>query len=519
MKQTNAKSTKNKRRRWPWLFLLLIPVLLLAIPFLGAQRNLATMRNTYTTVKPTVGAISVTVYGSGSIEAGQHDSVYAPATGLVQQIQVAVGDRVAAGDVLAVLSSDALEARIAQLESQIDAFDKQIAAMPFTAGSATIAAPVAGRVMSVYAVAGDPVVGVMDAYDALLVISADGKMKVELSEPTTLAPGTSVQIVGGSSGDVTVDGTVNSNQGGTTVVQFPDTEFTGGSPSDPDVTVTVKTVDGAVVGQGTLQIDAPVYVTASSGIIKSVKRVAGERVVKGAPLFTLTEAGYSSTFLTLVEQRATALSDLRDARDQKASLTLLAPAAGIVETLAMTEQGQVMENQMVCMIGETASFQMQVMIDELDIAGIQVGQAATLQLSAFDYKSFPAKVENISSVGRTTGGVTTYPVTLRIDPAAGILLGMSANADILVANKTDALTVPLKALKVDGTRTYVTVVTYNGTPNVATKEVDVTVGLANGNLVEILTGLSATDEVQTVENTTIDFRGMFGRPPSSTSGN
>ena len=515
MKQSNSKSTKNKRRRWPWLFLLLIPVLLLGITFLGAQRNLAMMRNTYTTVKPTVGAISITVYGSGSIEAGKHDSVYAPATGQVQQVQVAVGDRVAAGDVLAVLSSDSLDARISQLESQIPAFDQQIALMPYTAGSATLSAPVAGRIMSVHAVVGDPVVGVMDAYDALLVISADGKMKVELSKPTTLAPGTAVLVVGGS----TVDGTVISNQGGTTVVQFPDTEFTGGSPTDKSEIVTVQTPDGAVVGQGILQIDAPVYVTASSGIIKSVKHAAGDKVAKGAALFTLTEAGYSSTFLTLVEQRATALSDLRAARAQKASLTLLAPAAGIVETLAMTDQGQVMENQLVCMIGETGSFQMQVMIDELDIAGIKVGQTATLQLSAFDYKSFPAKVENISSVGRTTGGVTTYPVTLRIDPAAGILLGMSANADILVANKTDALTVPLKALKVDGTRTYVTVITFNGTPNVGTKEVDVTVGLANGNLVEILTGLSATDEVQTVENTTIDFRGMFGRPPSSSSGN
>ena len=515
MKQSNGKSAKNKPRRWPWLFLLLIPVLLLGITFLGAQRNLATLRNTYTTVKPTVGTISVTVYGSGSIEAGQHDSVYAPATGQVQQVQVAVGDRVAAGDVLAVLSSDSLDARIAQLESQITLLDQQILAMPFTAGSATISAPVAGRVMSVFAVAGDPVVSVMDAYDALLVISADGKMKVELSEPTTLAPGTAVQVVGAS----TVDGTVIGNRGGITVVQFPDTEFTGGSPADKSEIVTVKTADGATVGQGMLQISAPVYVTASSGIIKSVKHVAGDKVAKGAALFTLTEAGYSSTFLSLVDQRATALSDLQSARGQKASLTLLAPAAGIVETLAVNEKGQVMENQLVCLIGETGSFQMQVMIDELDIAGIEVGQAATLQLSSFDYKSFPAKVENISSVGRTTGGVTTYPVTLRIDPSAGILLGMSANADILVANKTDALTVPLKALKVDGTRTYVTVVTYNGTRNVATKEVDVTVGLANGNLVEILSGLSATDEVQTVENTTIDFRGMFGRPPSSSSGN
>ena len=106
--------------------------------------------------------------------------------------------------------------------------------------------------------------------------------------------------------------------------------------------------------------------------------------------------------------------------------------------------------------------------------------------------------------------MTTYPVTLRIDPADGILLGMSANANILVASKTDALTLPLKALKVDGTRTYVTIVHNNGTRRVSTEDRDVTVGLANGNLVEILSGVTTSDEVQVVDTTSTSLSGLFG---------
>ncbi len=514
MSPNDKKTTRNRRRRWPWLFLLLLPILVLGMMFGTARSAAIAARDNHTTVLPTVGAIAVTVYGSGSIDAGKADPVYAPATGRVETLNVAVGDSVKQGDVLAVLSSDALDARITQYETSIKQLDAQIAAMPFTAGSATIAAPVAGRILSVFAAAGDPVAGVMDQYDALLVLSGDGRMKVVLTGANDLKAGETVRVTDGS---VTADATVMEKTAASTVVTFSDSGFSGGSPMDKTTQITVSTTGGTAVGTGALEIDAPVYVTASSGIIKSVAHAAGTKVTKGETLFTLKEAGYSAAYLDLVDQRTTALSDLQAARAQKVALTLTAPADGIVQTMNVTLKGQVVENQLVVQVGETGSFVMQVMVDELDIAGVQIGQTATITLSAFSYKSFPATVEEISSVGKTTGGVTTYPVTLRITAATGMKIGMSANADILVAQKTDALTIPLKALKVDGTRTYVTVVKNNGTRQVTTEQRDVTVGLTNGNLVEILTGLATTDEVQLVDNTASGIAGFFGRARSTTA--
>jgi HlyD family secretion protein len=509
MSPNDKKSTRNRRRRWPWLFLLLLPVLLLGLMFTSARNAAIAMRDNYTTVKPTVGAIAVTVYGSGSIEAGKSDPVYAPATGRVETLDIAVGDSVQAGDVLAVLSSDALDAMITQYEATIKQLDAQIAAMPFTTGSATIAAPVAGRILAVYAAAGDPVASVMDVHDALLVLSGDGTMKVAFASSSSLKAGDSVTVKNGS---VEATGTVLRILDGTATVLVADGAFANALGLSVDVLV-----GGTKVGSGSLEVSAPVYVTATSGIVKSVAHAVGTKVSRGATLFTLKEAGYSATFLDLVDQRATALADLRSARDKKSALTLVAPADGVVQVLNVALKGQVGENQLVAQIGETASYVMQVLVDELDIAGVQVGQTATLSLSAFSYKSFPAKVEEISAVGRTTGGVTTYPVTLRIDAAAGMKIGMSANADILVAQKSDALTIPIKALKVDGTRTYVTVVLNNGTRQATTAERDVTVGLTNGNLVEIVTGLVVTDEVQLVDNTASGMGAFFGgnRPTSA----
>lgn len=509
MSPSNAKPART-RRRWPWILVAAVLVLAVGFFFLNARRAATLLRNTYAVVHPTVGAIAVTVYGSGSLDAGASDTVYAPATGRVESLLASAGDAVTKGQPIAVLSSDALDARIAQLEASQASLDKQIGAMPFTTGSKTIAAPVAGRIMAVYASAGDPVAAVMDAHDALLVLSADGRLALTLSGGDAAKPGDAVRVtVDGK----TVDGTVMEQVDGVTTVTVADSAF----PADS--VATVATADGAALGQGTLAVEAPVYVTASSGIVRSVKYGVGTKVAKGATLVTLQEAGYSAAFLDLVDQRAQALADLRDARAKKDGLTLLAPADGVLQALALVEKGPVAENQAAFTVGETTTFTMQVMVDELDIPGVQVGQTASLQIAAFPYRSFPATVERISLVGRASAGVTQYPVLLRIPASAGMKVGMSASVDIVTAEKKDALTIPIAALKVDGTRTYVTVVKNNGTREATTKDVDVTVGLANGNLVEILSGVTASDEVQLVDSSTGSIGGFFRQNhPTSAAG-
>ena len=148
---------------------------------------------------------------------------------------------------------------------------------------------------------------------------------------------------------------------------------------------------------------------------------------------------------------------------------------------------------------EPAASEMEVMIDELDIARIAIGQTAEVSLAAFAYQTFPASVERISAVGTTTGGVTTYPVLLRLQPADGLFSGMSAGADILVGTRENVLTVPLNALKVDGGRVYVTVVRTGADQRQTTEDITVTVGLVNGSRAEILTGLAEGDKVQPVD--------------------
>ena len=69
---------------------------------------------------------------------------------------------------------------------------------------------------------------------------------------------------------------------------------------------------------------------------------------------------------------------------------------------------------------------------------------------------------------------------------------MTANMDIITAEVDDVLAVPIRAIKYDGSRVYVFML--DGTD---LKEVDVEIGVAGDQYVEILSGLKEGDEVVT----------------------
>lgn len=67
-------------------------------------------------------------------------------------------------------------------------------------------------------------------------------------------------------------------------------------------------------------------------------------------------------------------------------------------------------------------------VDELDILDIAVGQKAEITADAIDDRTFEGVVTSISSAGTTSGGTTTYPVTIRIDDTGSLMPGMNATA-------------------------------------------------------------------------------------------
>ena len=154
-----------------------------------------------------------------------------------------------------------------------------------------------------------------------------------------------------------------------------------------------------------------------------------------------------------------------------------------------------------CVIYDLSYLEMTLDVDELDILDIQVDQKAEITADAISDRTFEGIVTSISSAGTTSGGTTTYPVTVRIDETDGLRPGMNANAEIVVAQAKNALTVPNAAIVRGG---YVLVrqdspSAVNADDSMSAPEgyvyVKVKTGVSDDNYTQVTSGLSESDTI------------------------
>jgi len=85
---------------------------------------------------------------------------------------------------------------------------------------------------------------------------------------------------------------------------------------------------------------------------------------------------------------------------------------------------------------------------------VSIGQSASITLDAID-GTFEGEVANISYEGTTSGSVTTYSVSVKIDYIEGSHSGMSASAEIVTQTSGDTLMVPVDAVQYEGETAFV----------------------------------------------------------------
>ena len=75
---------------------------------------------------------------------------------------------------------------------------------------------------------------------------------------------------------------------------------------------------------------------------------------------------------------------------------------------------------------------MVIAVDEMDVVRLEPGQGATVTVNALAGQTFSGSVKKIAFVGRVVGGITMYDVTIRMDNAPQMRVGMSGSASIAV---------------------------------------------------------------------------------------
>ena len=195
-------------------------------------------------------------------------------------------------------------------------------------------------------------------------------------------------------------------------------------------------------------------------------------------------------------------ASLKQLEEELGYTTILAPMDGVVLSRDV-EIGDAVSSILV--LGSTATLVMtegdvgevyvQGKVDEADIAHVYLGQPARIKVESFRDRTFNGKVTKISPMGVEKDNVTTFEVRVSINNPGGELKAlMTANAEILLDEHKGVLTVPENAVVYDNQKNASVQIPDNHQKD-GVRKLPVTVGLSNGNVTEITSGLKEGDAV------------------------
>lgn len=151
-------------------------------------------------------------------------------------------------------------------------------------------------------------------------------------------------------------------------------------------------------------------------------------------------------------QEAQSRAALKTDLTNLAKARILSPVDGVVLTRKVEPGNTVvaaMNAPVLFVVAEDLTrMQLQVKVDEADVASVRPGQHADFTVSAWPGRSFPATIERVGLGSTITDNVVTYKTILEVDNRdLALRPGMTATASIVTARRDHALLVPNAALR------------------------------------------------------------------------
>lgn len=212
------------------------------------------------------------------------------------------------------------------------------------------------------------------------------------------------------------------------------------------------------------------------------------------------------------QQVRTAAENVKKAQTNLGYATITSPIDGIVLSKSV-EEGQTVAAsfntpELFTIAQDLTNMQVIADIDEADIGEVREGQRVTFTVDAYPDDTFEGRVTQVRQEATTESNVVTYQVVISA-PNANLKLkpGLTANVTIFTMEVNSVLAVPTKALKFVPNEKMLTegqsIQDCQAKEKVWMQEGNVfkaypvTIGISNGMLTEIKTGLKAGQKVIT----------------------
>ncbi len=501
--KSGASAFAQKNGKW------LVPVVVVAaagaVFLISGGGNKAASRDvTYAETTPIRQDVSNSLSGTGTLNPANTYTVKSLVDGKILTGGFEEGDKVEEGDVLYTIdSSDAstnLEKASIALQQAQRSYDK-------TVDLQYVRAEVDGTVSSLKVAKGDQVTSGQE----VAVIRDSSKMLLNLLFPAADAANFSV----GQSADVMLDGTFETLKGTITAITGTD-ELSTGNLLVRTVTIRVNNAGGLTTAQAatasvngvssiasaTFAYQAERTLTAQAGgTVSAINVQEGDAVSKGDILIELTGDDLTESIQSASESLRSAEISMQNQQDNMSNYTITSPISGTIIEKDAKQGDALTSGSTLCVIYDLSYLEMVINVDELQIGALSVGQKVQITADAVADKTYVGTVTRVSMKGSSSGGTTTYPITIRIDDTDGLRPGMNANAEIVVAEANNALVVPNAAVIRGG---YVLVSKKSPSAANAVEDMDapegyvyvkVETGVSDDSYTEIKSGLKEDDTV------------------------
>lgn len=284
--------------------------------------------------------ISNEIVGTGNLETGEAVSVKIPSGLTISEVAVESGDYVSKGDVLAYVDTASVLRAIEEVQSEMESLDEEIYELQEEETEEEVTVKVDGRIKKIYIAEGSETAGCILENGALMLVSADGLLAVDLSEVSEeIKEGDTVKVI--LSGGKEVEGTVERVSETDCTVTITDSGVGMGD------TASVTNESGTVIGTGTTYIHQPIEITANPGVVSEIYVSEDEAVESGDALFTM-EKEENSEYVALLNEREALSDSLKELLSLSEDGKITADMEGTVEEVYISsEEEETTENESV----------------------------------------------------------------------------------------------------------------------------------------------------------------------------
>lgn len=518
-------------KKWIWIIALLV-VAVGAFFFLRQRGNptdvAAQDENAPETAVVFIGDLSKSATASGQVEAQRSGQLQLTTSGTVAEVFVSVGDLVSARDPLVQLETAALARAVANAEQTLLLQQTNLTELQAPASELDVLAAEAA-----VASAEANLASVLDGPDAEQIAAAEASLRAAQADVAASSARLNDAASGGSADDIEAarlqveiaeKAKVEAEEAHVFVLvsdRFSEERRAEIEPQraaavlqaradlataeqrlaelqsgDPDTIASNRaSVSSAVASRDVAQAQLDQLLTGptASDIAAAEASVADAK----ASLDSLQRGPTEAQLAISQAQVAQAEIQLQQAQKNLEDALLVAPFAGLITAVhvAEGEQASGIAIEMVDM----DSLEVVLGVDEVDVGLMSLGQTAVVTLETWPETEIESEVTAIEPIANVnSSGIVNFNVHLSLDQTElPVLVGMTANASLVTANRDDVLLIPNAAITADrSANTYsVNLISRDAEGAITATEVEVGVGLSDTQYTQITSGLDEGDEV------------------------